>query len=34
MAKPGKGREELVATWTDLLVAGAMLVFVARIAMG
>lgn len=34
VAKPGKGHEELVATWTDLLVAGAMLVFVARIAMG
>ena len=34
VAKAGKGLEERVATWTDLLVAGAMLVFVARIAVG
>ncbi len=34
VAKAGKGLEERVATWTDLLVAGAMLAFVARIALG
>ncbi|MFN8517831.1 MAG: DUF6790 family protein [Chloroflexota bacterium] len=28
VAKPGKGREELVATWTDLLVGVAMVVLV------
>lgn len=34
VAKPGKGLEEQVATWTDLLVALAMLVFVVRIVIG
>lgn len=34
VAKPGKDLEERVATWTDLLVAGVMLVFVARIVAG
>ena len=32
VAKRDKGLEERVATWTDLLVAAAMIVFVARIA--
>jgi len=34
IAKPGKGLEERVATWTDLLVAAAMLIFVVRLAVG
>ncbi len=29
VAKPGKDREELVATWTDLLVGAAMAVLIA-----
>lgn len=32
VAKRDKGLEERVATWTDLLVAAAMIVFIARIA--
>ncbi len=34
VAKPDKGLEERVATWTDLLVAAVMLVFVVRIVVG
>jgi hypothetical protein len=34
VAKPGKSTHELVATWTDLLVAAVYLVVVARIVLG
>lgn len=34
VTKPGKDREEQVATWTDLLDGAVMLVFVARVVLG